>query len=53
MQLKQRALVPVIRGMVGPKVYAFHNLMWTNGAGAWRGAFFLAKGGAARTSSLL
>ncbi|MEM0948186.1 MAG: redoxin domain-containing protein [Pseudomonadota bacterium] len=65
MQIKQRALVPVILGMVGLAVYAFHHLIWTNGAGAWHGAFlaavalptymalFLAKGGAARTSSLL
>ncbi|MEM9473969.1 MAG: redoxin domain-containing protein [Pseudomonadota bacterium] len=65
MQLKQRALVPVILGMVGLAVYAFHHLMWTSGAEAWHGAFlaaaalptymalFLAKGGAARTSSLL
>lgn len=65
MQLKQRALIPVILTMVALSIYSFHQLMWSNGSDPWHGAFFataalptymalfLAKSGAARTSSLL
>ncbi|MCR9193418.1 MAG: peroxiredoxin family protein [Hyphomonas sp.] len=65
MQLKQRALVPILLTMVAGSIYAVHNLVSTGGALAWHGALlasaslpiymviFLAKGGAARTSSVL
>ena len=65
MQVKQRLIIPILLMMVGLALYAIHQLMWSDGAYAWHGALFasaalpvymaifLAKGGAARTSSHL